>query len=378
VTLFPATPKTRRTLSRLKRRPESSRESDERSREGRETILFVVDVAAPQFNFEGKDGAGRVLVAATAGRVVGRLVESSLQNRKEVTIALQKAQAHVAPTDVDVYAGVQWLDESAFVASDETSLTNSETSDLNDRDAKTSGYLLRRVFEPCSMDLAFVTKEPPKTETEPNDADDTKPETRKPPPSALTEFALKSPEIEAELTAEQFAALVDVVGSVFLAQLVDEPPPPGDRGGAPPRQHQPEPGGRRGPRVRRRRRRAAGEAQTGDVAPERGPRGFVGVASFRESFGVSKRDTKKKRRFARAFLRASRRRVGSFRGDRKSGGARAPQPPQTRHLFVVGDSTVQVGHAVRRAVVLGGARRGAAARARAPLGHERHHRLEAR
>ena len=76
------------------------------------------------------------------------------------------------------------------------------------------------------MDLAFVTKEPPKTETEPNDADDTKPETRKPPPSALTEFALKSPEIEAELTAEQFAALVDVVGSVFLAQLVDEPPPP--------------------------------------------------------------------------------------------------------------------------------------------------------
>ena len=138
-----------------------------------------------------------MLVAATAGRVVGRLVESSSQNRKEVTIALQKAQAHVAPTDVDVYAGVQWLDESAFVESDETSLTNSKTSDLNDRDAKTSGYLLRRVFEPCSMDLAFVTKEPPKTETEPNDADDTKPETRKPPPSALTEFALKSPEIEA-------------------------------------------------------------------------------------------------------------------------------------------------------------------------------------
>ena len=237
-----------------------SREDDESSRE---TILFVVDVAAPQFNFEGKDGTGRVLVAATAGRVVGRLVESSLQNRKEVTIALEKAQAHVAPTDVDVYAGVQWLDESAFVVASETSRTSLETEtetserSVFDRDAKAkSGYLLRRVFEPCSMDLAFVTKEPPKeakgavrkersraasrdgtnatepepeteTETEPHRDDSPRRKGKgKPPPSALTEFALKSPEIEAELTAEQFAALVDVVGSVFLAQLVDEPPPP--------------------------------------------------------------------------------------------------------------------------------------------------------
>ena len=47
------------------------------------------------------------------------------------------------------------------------------------------------------------------------------------PPEALTEFALESPEIEAELTAEQFAALVDVVGSVFLAQYpTDATPPP--------------------------------------------------------------------------------------------------------------------------------------------------------
>jgi hypothetical protein len=39
-------------------------------------------------------------------------------------------------------------------------------------------------------------------------------------PQALTEFALSSPEIEAEMSADQFAVLSDVVGSIFLAQLV--------------------------------------------------------------------------------------------------------------------------------------------------------------
>jgi len=45
-------------------------------------------------------------------------------------------------------------------------------------------------------------------------------------PQALTEFALSSPEIEAEMSADQFAVLSDVVGSIFLAQLADLPPRP--------------------------------------------------------------------------------------------------------------------------------------------------------
>ena len=49
--------------------------------------------------------------------------------------------------------------------------------------------------------------------------------TRARPPEALTEFALESPEIEAELTAEQFAALMGRFGqlsnslSFFLSLL---------------------------------------------------------------------------------------------------------------------------------------------------------------
>ena len=207
----------RSALSELRRRP---------------AILFVVDVSAPQVNFEGVDGTGRVLVAATEGRVVGRRIRSTAPedvfrnggSRREVKVTLRRAQAHVAPTDVDVYAGPQWLDASA------PPRRRRERSRSRSRRAVRWRYLLRRVFEPCSMDLAFVTKEPVTrvSETTPSGASKDfqgLPRTR--PPEALTEFALESPEIEAELTAEQFAALVDVVGSVFLAQYpTDATPPP--------------------------------------------------------------------------------------------------------------------------------------------------------
>jgi hypothetical protein len=196
-----------------------------------ETILFVVDVSAPQVNFEGKDGTGRVLVAATEGRVVGRRVRSTSApgdvsalnpsggSRQEVKVTLRRAQAHVAPTDVDVYAGVQWLDASAI----RDAAANGARSTSADAPSG-GGYLLRRVFEPCSMDLAFVTKEPePRVEAKTTRVEA---KTRARPPEALTEFALESPEIEAELTAEQFAALVDVVGSVFLAQYPSDATPP--------------------------------------------------------------------------------------------------------------------------------------------------------
>ena len=51
-------------------------------------------------------------------------------------------------------------------------------------------------------------------------------ETKRKRPEALTEFALRSPEIEAEMSSDQFAALVDVIGSIFLAQIPDPPPRP--------------------------------------------------------------------------------------------------------------------------------------------------------
>ena len=91
----------------------------------------MVDVSAPQINFEGKGATGRFLIAAVGGRVVGLRArrpridslsptsptgdgEEAHWGRREVRVTLKHAQAHVAPTDVDVNASVQWLGESRF------------------------------------------------------------------------------------------------------------------------------------------------------------------------------------------------------------------------------------------------------------------------
>jgi hypothetical protein len=80
--------------------------------------------------------ARRLLLAAVSGRVVGRRARDGLRSsedgalspgaaaaaearaahwgRRVVTVQLSQVQAHVAPTDVDVNAGVQWLDEALF------------------------------------------------------------------------------------------------------------------------------------------------------------------------------------------------------------------------------------------------------------------------
>ena len=265
-----------------------------------EEILFVVDVSAPQINFEGKDATGRFLIAAVDGRVVGLRArrprigslspktptgegEEAHWGRREVRVTLKHAQAHVAPTDVDVNAGVQWLDESAFCGDATSPRSGSGSgsasgsgSSSGTKDAPGSGstsgsssrgprngggggvgvrsssYLLRRVFEPCVMDLAFITHIPERarradvgddpvaaaadrvgsssaTASSSSSSSSASGRVRSRDgrrPEALTEFALRSPEIEAELDADQFAALVDVIGSVFLAQLEDPPPRP--------------------------------------------------------------------------------------------------------------------------------------------------------
>ena len=235
-----------------------------------------MDVSAPQINFEGKDATGRFLIAAVDGRVVGLRArrpridslspksptgdgEEAHWGRREVRVTLKHAQAHVAPTDVDVNAGVQWLDESAFCG-DATSLGSGSgsgsssgttqapgSSSGSGAGARSSSYLLRRVFEPCVMDMAFITHIPERARCadasdDPNaavvDHDGSSSAAASAPasvrarsrdgrrPEALTEFALRSPDVEAELDADQFAALVDVIGSVFLAQLEDPPPRP--------------------------------------------------------------------------------------------------------------------------------------------------------
>ena len=258
-----------------------------------EEIMFVVDVTTPQINFEGKDGAGRFLLAAVSGRVLGRRArrqftthtlsprsddDSIFANRgiisptsptdaddsdahwgrRVVAVRLLDAQAHVAPLDVDVYAGVQWLDESLFAPEVGTKATGKQSQTSGKSTGKKQeaahSYLLRQVFKPCRMDLDFTTHIPEKKKiarvggdltpsNNTNNGDNQQPTTRvqdsgnndggktaskskRKRPEALTEFALRSPEIEAEMSSDQFAALVDVIGSIFLAQIPDHPPRP--------------------------------------------------------------------------------------------------------------------------------------------------------
>lgn len=108
---------------------------------------------------------GRFLLAAASGRVLARsfhsvvhvgkemleeaLGTSSLHilelpemtwNKNEVSVMLKDVQAHVAPTDVDPGAGLQWLPRI---------LGSSEK-------LKRTGALLERVFMPCQMYFRYT------------------------------------------------------------------------------------------------------------------------------------------------------------------------------------------------------------------------------
>jgi hypothetical protein len=109
---------------------------------------------------------GRFLLAAASGRVLARsfhsvvhlgkeILEQALGtssahilelqpemtwNKSEVSVMLKDVQAHVAPTDVDPGAGLQWLPKV---------LGSSEK-------LKRTGALLERVFMPCQMYFRYT------------------------------------------------------------------------------------------------------------------------------------------------------------------------------------------------------------------------------
>lgn len=106
------------------------------------------------------------MLAAASGRVLARsfhsvvhvgyeMIEKAAQNennqnpeigtdmtwtRMEVSMMLEHVQAHVAPTDVDPGAGVQWLPKIKRSSSK----------------AKRTGALLERVFMPCDMYFQYT------------------------------------------------------------------------------------------------------------------------------------------------------------------------------------------------------------------------------
>lgn len=109
---------------------------------------------------------GRLLLAAASGRVLARSFDhfvtlggealghvgsgrTSTQSggsptiewkRRELSVILEHVQAHIAPTDVDPGAGLQWLPRIPTGAPKK----------------KRTGTLLERVFMPCSMYFQYT------------------------------------------------------------------------------------------------------------------------------------------------------------------------------------------------------------------------------
>ncbi|XP_023769240.2 protein SABRE [Lactuca sativa] len=179
------------------------------------TCNFMVNVIEPQFNLHSEDFNGRFLVAASSGRVLGRsfhkvvnvvleaieeasngdgdggCVPELIWNRSELSVMLEHVQAHVAPTDVDPGAGVQWLPK----------IRKSSPK------VKRTGALLEQVFTPCDMYFRFTTHNGGTADLK------VKP---------LKELAFNSDNMTAIMTSRQFHVILDVFNNVLLAR----PPKP--------------------------------------------------------------------------------------------------------------------------------------------------------
>ncbi|CAH1450829.1 unnamed protein product [Lactuca virosa] len=177
------------------------------------TCNFMVNVIEPQFNLHSEDFNGRFLVAASSGRVLGRsfhkvvnVVLEAIEedgngdggcapeliwNWSELSVMLEHVQAHVAPTDVDPGAGVQWLPK----------IRKSSPK------VKRTGALLEQVFTPCDMYFRFTTHNGGTADLK------VKP---------LKELAFNSDNMTATMTSRQFHVILDVLNNVLLAR----PPKP--------------------------------------------------------------------------------------------------------------------------------------------------------
>nr|XP_017218041.1 PREDICTED: protein SABRE isoform X2 [Daucus carota subsp. sativus] len=178
------------------------------------TRHFMVNVIEPQFNLHSEDANGRFLLAAVSGRVLARsfhsvlqvgfeMIEQALQssdvhkfvsqpemtwNRMEFSVMLEHVQAHVAPTDVDPGAGLQWLPR----------IRRSSPK------VKRTGALLERVFMPCDMYLRYTRHKGGTSDLK------VKP---------LKELAFNSHNIIATMTSRQFQVMLDVLTNLLFARL---------------------------------------------------------------------------------------------------------------------------------------------------------------
>ncbi|XP_047962243.1 protein SABRE [Salvia hispanica] len=185
---------------------------DDSDEEG--TRHFMVNVIEPQFNLHSEEANGRFLLAAVSGRVLARSFHSVLQvghemieqaltegkiqapesqpeltwNRMEFSVMLEEVQAHVAPTDVDPGAGLQWLPR----------IRRSSPK------VKRTGALLERVFMPCDMYFRYTRHKggTPDLKVKP-----------------LKELTFNSCNITAAMTSRQFQVMLDVLTNLLFARL---------------------------------------------------------------------------------------------------------------------------------------------------------------
>lgn len=200
-------------------------------------VLFVINITAPQINLRGTNAAGRMLLAAEGGLVVGRNIEQDgVDVRRLVTVSLQQVQAYVAPTNVDLNAGVQWLREKITLG-DEVSLVRDDV--FGEADAhKQSGSLLRRIFAPGTMVFEYTTATTASVQTVSDEAlyayedkkfeglDEDESSIHEVQADVMSEFSVRSPEIVAEMNSNQYAVLIDVIESLFLTPTSTKRPRP--------------------------------------------------------------------------------------------------------------------------------------------------------
>ncbi|KAJ8762590.1 hypothetical protein K2173_008029 [Erythroxylum novogranatense] len=186
--------------------------TDDSEEEG--TRHFMVNVIGPQFNLHSEEANGRFLLAAVSGRVLARsfhsilhvgpeMIEQALANgnvqlpesvpemtwkRMEFSVMLEHVQAHVAPTDVDPGAGLQWLPKIR----------------RGSPKVKRTGALLERVFMPCDMYFRYTRHKggTPDLKVKP-----------------LKELAFNSHNITATMTSRQFQVMLDVLTNLLFARL---------------------------------------------------------------------------------------------------------------------------------------------------------------
>ncbi|XP_022728696.1 protein SABRE-like isoform X2 [Durio zibethinus] len=176
------------------------------------TCHFMVNVIEPQFNLHSEEANGRFLLAAVSGRVLARSFHSVLHvgcemieqangtgnvhipegghdmtlKRMEFSVMLEHVQAHVAPTDVDPGAGIQWLPKIR-----------------SSPEVKRTGALLERVFMPCDMYFRYTRHKGGTSDLK------VKP---------LKDLTFNSHNITATMTSRQFQVMLDVLTNLLFAR----------------------------------------------------------------------------------------------------------------------------------------------------------------